>query len=895
MIQVSSLPLNIFSFATRNHFGWVAMLLMLGQYQSLANESTSKLRPNIVYLLCDDLGIGDLKAFNSESKIPTPAMDRLANQGLRFTDAHSGSAVCTPTRYGILCGRYAWRTKLQSGVLGGLSPCLIAPDQSTVPKFLKQNGYHSACIGKWHLGLDWQKQPGKSVSDLAIETAEQTRSVDYSQPFGAGPVQAGFDEYFGISASLDMVPYVYLKDHSVTETPSIEKSFGMRSATDKRQTRLGPGSPEFSAEDVLPRLTRESISYLERRSVDHQPFFLYVPFASPHTPIAPSKDWAGKSSLNPYADFVMQQDDCIGQILKALDQFKLAQDTIVFVTSDNGCSPEADLPRLRDLGHEPCRPFRGHKADIYEGGHRVPMIVRWPGVIAPNSTSSQTVCLTDLFATVADAIGAPLPADFGPDSFSWMSVFRNSDAQQIRPSTIHHSINGSFAIRKGRYKLCFCPDSGGWSDPKPNAKPNLDAGLQLFDLEQDVQETKNLVSDLPLVVDELVKEMEHCIEQGRSTLGSKLSNDVPVELWKHVRRRTTALSEMHLLEPAWNSSVVYRESSVILQLDTTGPIVARLAFPASEIISIENAGRDRTYAMGKDFGLSDDRRSLIWLGETTAKTITLEQMFPPKDSPNSYRHRVGNSDQNLFYAPGRWFHDHDFEVTYRRAGFKDFQESDGKIIKSSLPKTLQKLRSTKALKIGVSGDSISTGLDASGTTHTPPNQPGYPDLVAAQLRETHACDVSLINRAVSGWSIANGVQDLDALLESAPDLLIVAYGMNDVGRRDPVWFGQQARLIYERARAKLPDVEIVWVAPMLGNKEWIHTPREMFSKYRDELAKLTGPDAVLADLTSVWELLLENKHDLDLTGNGLNHPNDFGHRLYAQAILQWLSMSRIAD
>ena len=516
-----------------------ALFLSSAVPPSVADEPTTLTkRPNIVYLLCDDLGVGDLKAFNAESKIPTPAMDRLAAQGLRFTDAHSGSAVCTPTRYGILCGRYAWRTKLQNGVLGGLSPSLIAPNQSTVPKFLKQNGYHSACIGKWHLGLDWKKQPGQTVSDLAIETADQTRSVDYSQPFATGPLQAGFDEYFGISASLDMVPYVFLKDSAVTEMPSLDKSFGMRFATDKSQTRRGPGTPGFTAEGVLPRLTSEAIAYLERRSKDHrdQPFFLYVPFASPHTPIAPNKEWEGKSRLNPYADFVMEQDDCIGRILNALERYKLDKDTIVFFTSDNGCSPQADLPRLRELGHDPCRPYRGHKADIFEGGHRVPMIVRWPGIIAPNTAATQTVCLTDLFATVAESIGVPLPTDAGPDSFSWVSLFKNPSAPQVRPSTIHHSINGSFAIRKGRYKLCFCPDSGGWSDPKPKAKPNLADGLQLFDLEVDLQETKNLANDLPDLVKELTMEMEQCIEQGRSTQGAKLLNDVQVRLWNQNRR-----------------------------------------------------------------------------------------------------------------------------------------------------------------------------------------------------------------------------------------------------------------------------------------------------------------------------------------------------------------------
>lgn len=275
------------------------------------------------------------------------------------------------------------------------------------------------------------------------------------------------------------------------------------------------------------------------------------------------------------------------------------------------------------------------------------------------------------------------------------------------------------------------------------------------------------------------------------------------------------------------------------------------------------------------------------VGKSSIDPITAEQMFPPKDAPNSYRHRLGNPDQNLFFAPGRWFHDHDLEVTYRRAGFVATNPNAKKPV-SSLQRTLQKLLSAETIKIGVSGDSISTGLDASGTTQTPPNQPGYPDLVSAQLMKKYGCEVLLNNRAVSGWSIANGVKDLDAMLESSPDLLIVAYGMNDVGRRDPVWFGEQAKWISERSMAKLPDIEIIWVASMLGNKEWIHTPREMFSKYRDELAKLTGPKAALADLTSVWQELLENKHDLDLTGNGLNHPNDFGHRLYAQAILELL-------
>ncbi len=452
-------------------------ILLFGYSASLAAP------PNIVYILCDDLGVGDLKSFNDQSKIPTPNLDRLASEGMRFSDAHSGSAVCTPTRYGILCGRYAWRTRLQNGVLGGLSPRLIQDEIWTVPELLKQRNYHSACIGKWHLGLDWQRLSGKQVTENAIETPQQVRNVDYDQPFTGGPVDVGFDEYFGISASLDMVPYVYLKDRRVTQSPTVDKSFGMRHKDDKNQTRLGPGSADFTAEDVLPRLTSEAIDYLKRRAEakDGRPFFLYLPFASPHTPTAPSPQWEGKSGLNAYADFVMQQDDCIGQVLAALESLNLKQNTLVFFTSDNGCSNQADLPALRAQGHDPVRPFRGHKADIFEGGHRVPLIVRWPGRITPNSEAKQTVCLVDLMATVADIAQLELPDNAAADSFSMWPILQNPQATSLRPSTVHHSINGSFALRRGPYKLCFCDDSGGWSEPKPGkANPMPDCNCMTW-------------------------------------------------------------------------------------------------------------------------------------------------------------------------------------------------------------------------------------------------------------------------------------------------------------------------------------------------------------------------------------------------------------------------------
>jgi lysophospholipase L1-like esterase len=337
-----------------------------------------------------------------------------------------------------------------------------------------------------------------------------------------------------------------------------------------------------------------------------------------------------------------------------------------------------------------------------------------------------------------------------------------------------------------------------------------------------------------------------------------------------------------------------RESSVLLQTDD-GEVTARLAYSPAEIIEVSAAdlSDQPTYMLGDDQRLhfdsssvgadGDDDRS----GTRAAAVIHERDFFPPKDSPNSYAHRVGSPEQNLLYRPGKWFHHRDVEITYRRD--LDSQPlDDSSVVFGELPKTLGRLRAGMPVTVGISGDSISTGLDASVMTAAPPFQPGYPDLVVAQLRVDFDSDITLKNRAVSGWSVANGVADLDALLAERPHLVVVAYGMNDVGRRDPQWFLEQTRSIIERVRANDADTEILLVAPMLGHKEWVHTPREMFALYRDQLKSLVGPGVAMADVTSVWDRLLRRKHDFDLTGNGLNHPNDFGHRLYAQAILELL-------
>ncbi len=348
------------------------------------------------------------------------------------------------------------------------------------------------------------------------------------------------------------------------------------------------------------------------------------------------------------------------------------------------------------------------------------------------------------------------------------------------------------------------------------------------------------------------------------------------------------LPDMALMNPAWKLEVVTRESCVLLQKDSSAPIEAKLAFHPAEILSVTTADRSHQYQASSAFQLTSGSNLLTFQSASPLLSIQDADLYLPVGAPHSYKHRMGNPDQNLLYRPGRWFHDHNIEVTYRR----DMNASPLKevtITYGTLPRTLSALASGSPITVGVSGDSISTGLDASDKTAAPPFQPGYPELVVAQLRVLSDSDVRLVNRAVSGWSIANGVADLDKLLAEKPDLLIVAYGMNDVGRRDPQWYSQQTKLLIDNVRKAAPEIEILLVSTMLGNGEWVHTPRDMFEVYRDELKKLVQPGVALADVTQVWTEMLRQKPDFDLTGNGLNHPNDFGHRLYAQALLQVLA------
>jgi len=470
-------------------------------------------RPNIVYILCDDLGYGDVHCLNPQrGKIATPHLDRLASEGLVFTDAHSGSSVCSPTRYGILTGRYSWRTRLQNGVLMGFSPPLIAADRLTVPKLLGQHGYHSACIGKWHLGMDMPKRPGAKAED----------EVDGGQRIGDGPTTRGFDYYFGISASLDMPPFAFIEQDRFTQAPTVTKKW----------VRSGPAAPDFEAIDVLPTLTRKATEYIAARAAARQPFLLYLALASPHTPIVPSKEWQGKSGLGAYGDFVTETDWALGEVVEALAKAGIADNTLLIFTSDNGCSPAAGVGQLEAQGHFPSANLRGYKADIWDGGHRIPFLARWPQAIKPGTVCDQTVCLTDLLATSAELVGAKLPANAGEDSVSIVPLLKGG-RQPVREATVHHSIGGLFAIRQGPWKLEFCPGSGGWAQPRdPEARRQGLPALQLYHLERDLGEQRNLQADEPAVVERLTKLLEQYVTNGRSTPGAPQRNDVAVDFRK---------------------------------------------------------------------------------------------------------------------------------------------------------------------------------------------------------------------------------------------------------------------------------------------------------------------------------------------------------------------------
>lgn len=485
-------------------------------------------KPNIVFILADDMGYGDVSAYNENSKIKTPYIDQMVSEGVMFTDAHTSSAVCTPTRYGILTGRYNWRSTLKRGVLSGYSEALITPDRVTIGKFLHKEGYKTAYIGKWHLGWDWTFVAKDSTDRNAWDAKP---AVDFSVPVANGPNTRGFDYSYGFNGSLDMAPYVWVENGKSTMVPTKE------TVNKGKQSwwRKGPTSDDFDHEQVLPHITKKTVQFINENAKSENPFFVYMPLPAPHTPILPTKEFQGVSGLdNPYGDFVIMVDWVVGEVMKSLEQQGVADNTILVFTSDNGCSNQADYEQLATKGHDPSYVFRGHKADIFEGGHRVPYVVRWPEHVKPGK-SDQLVCTTDLFATVADALGIKSEDHFAEDSFSFLSALGMESEGPKRESVVHHSINGSFAYRKGKYKAIFCPGSGGWSYPRPKDEITKELPpYQLYDLDRDIGEEHNLEAEKGEILEQYRNELAKIVTDGRSTPGISQKNDAP-EVWPQLR------------------------------------------------------------------------------------------------------------------------------------------------------------------------------------------------------------------------------------------------------------------------------------------------------------------------------------------------------------------------
>ncbi len=434
----------------------IAALLILSLGLSRADSAAPK--PNIVFVLFDDMGYGEPTCYRPESKLKTPHIDRLAAAGMRFTDAHSAAAVCTPTRYGLLTGRYPSRIG-QYGVLETYNPPIIPEARVTVASFLKNNGYETACIGKWHLGLKW-------------DNIQQTKgNVPIGSRVLSGPNQLGFDYFYGFTHARN-IGTIIEQDKVVEHVEEVENQ---------------------------PRMIAKAVEWLEKRE-DGKPFFLYFPMCPPHTPVVPAPEFIGKSGAEDtvkkdpkYGDWVYQGDHMLGQILDTLEKKGLAKNTLVIIAADNGASGR------------PYPPLRGFKTQIYEGGHRVPFVASWPGKIKPGTVSDQTICLNDLIATCADILGKKLPDNAGEDSFSILPALLGTATEPLREAIIHQQVKQQLAIRKGQWKIIF----------------STKGKVELYDLKNDIGETKNIASDHPETVEKLTSLMKRYIAEGRSTPGAK--------------------------------------------------------------------------------------------------------------------------------------------------------------------------------------------------------------------------------------------------------------------------------------------------------------------------------------------------------------------------------------
>jgi arylsulfatase A len=508
----------------------VLVLMILGSCKSSKQEIQ---KPNIIIIYTDDQGYGDVSALNPDAKFRTPNMDKLANEGLTFTDGHSSDGVCTPSRYSLLTGRYSWRTSLKKGVLSSDGPCLIEKDRKTIASLLSENGYKTAMVGKWHLQMEFEGSLGENR--------------DWSKPFTDGPIEKGFDYYFGIPASMNFGVMTYLENNRVLDPPTLwtEKKNNITPQTFRftppYETEQPEGkqwvevAPSFNDELVLEIFANKAVEYINDAAEDAKqgkPFFLYFALTSPHLPHSTHPDFQGRSDCGNYGAFMEETDYRVGQVLDALAANGIEENTLVIFSSDNGA--ESNYVYQRDTyNHYSSLNFKGGKRDIYEGGHRVPFLMRWPEVIEAGRKVDIPVCQSDFFATIADIVGATVPDNAGEDSYSLYPALKSENYDpDLRGAVIHHSASGHFAIREGKWKLNMLRGSGGSLKPTliiPQAGEPL---YELYNLEEDPGETNNLYFDHPEIVEELTNKITSIIENGRSTPGTP--QDYIKDDWKQI-------------------------------------------------------------------------------------------------------------------------------------------------------------------------------------------------------------------------------------------------------------------------------------------------------------------------------------------------------------------------
>ena len=498
------------------------LLATAGHAESAAAPTIGQL-PNILFILADDLGYGDVACYNPESKVPTPNLDRLAAEGMRFTDAHSPATVCTPSRYSILTGRMQFRTGMPGVFMGAGGPCLIEAGRLTLPQMLRDKGYTTACIGKWHIGMSFFDKDGNRITDQRIKGVQQ---IDYSRPIPDGPVHRGFDTFYGTACCpTSEWLYAYI-DGDKIPVPAT-KQLNKASLPKHPYSRSRPGmvAENFNHEEVDLVFLRKSREFLEQhvKTKPGKPFFLYHSMQAVHLPSFPAEQFQGKTQAGPHGDFIFEMDTIVGELLKTLDGLGVADNTLIIFASDNGPEFSAALNMRKTYQHDGARPWRGMKRDQWEGGHRTPLIVRWPGKVKPGTTSDQLLSLTDVMATCAEITGAELLNDAAEDSYSMLSVLLGTQGGvPVRKNMLQQTFTLALSIRDGHWKYLDHKGSGGNNYERPDLKPyaledtDPQAPGQLYNLKNDPGETTNLYSQYPEIVKEMKEQLETFRSSGRS-------------------------------------------------------------------------------------------------------------------------------------------------------------------------------------------------------------------------------------------------------------------------------------------------------------------------------------------------------------------------------------------